>query len=462
MDQQELDARLRVLLKSGEPDINDEKTARKIYEAVSARQCVDPVANGEWTAPLVDESTSAERLKRKSGKRPMLPARPRVRHTALVVASSLLVAAALVVGTYEAVVHMGKERAIVVITDDSLSSGNGGAAALTGAKAELLAEIQRIRGGVKSGTLILDWPAPGIAAGALPSDPLQLLDFLEKTVSAQDVTLFLVDGAGEASALQSEILAMPEVSRVVFVSKEDALARLKEDFKSNPEILDGLATNPLPACLEVWLKDSEQAAAFADRFRDRPEVAEVAEARSSQMDYAGWTTRLRSLTRSARDSETSTTWMTAPTNDAPNEASSVSSTTGATSDTGPRLKWGDVARLSDREVKIEKPVEKPEQTGTRPGSMVVYALVTITNTGTETIDYAASEFFIEGNSSGSTGIATLDGTIDGVPVLAHHGTLSPGGSVTAAVCFSLSTGDVPVKVRLGTQFSTAIVLASWQ
>jgi hypothetical protein len=141
---------------------------------------------------------------------------------------------------------------------------------------------------------------------------------------------------------------------------------------------------------------------------------------------------------------------------------SVSSATVTTGDTGPKLKWGDVARLSGREVKIEKPVEKPQETGLGPGSMVVYALVTITNTGAETIDYATSEFSLDGNSSGSTGIATLDGTIDGLPVLASRGTLSPGGSVTAAVCFGLSKGDVPVKVRLGTQFSTAIVLASWQ
>jgi hypothetical protein len=414
----------------------------------------------ESNAPLVDESAFAARLRRKSSKRKMLPAsRPRVRHAWLIAASSLLVVAALVVGTYEMVVHMGKERAIVVITDDSLSSGNGGAAALTGAKAELLAEIQRIREGVKSGTLVLEWPAPGVAAGDLPSDPMQLLDSLEQTVFAPDVTLYLGDSTGEASALQSEILAMPEVSRVVFVSKEDALEQLKEDYKDNPEVLEGLQTNPLPACLEVWLKDFEQATAFADRFRERPGVDE---ALSPQIDYAGWTTRLRTLTRSAGDSETATTWMTAPTNDAPNEAPSVSSATVTTGDTGPKLKWGDVARLSGREVKIEKPVEKPQETGLGPGSMVVYALVTITNTGTETIDYTASEFSLDGNSSGSTGIATLDGTIDGLPVLASRGTLSPGGSVTAAVCFSLTKGDVPVKVRLGTQSSTAIVLASWQ
>lgn len=165
-------------------------------------------------------------------------------------------------------------------------------AALTGEKVELYAEIQRLREGMKSGTLVLDWYPPGITMGDLPSDPILFLDSLEQSLFNPDVTVYLMDAAGEAADLRSEIAAMPEVARLVFVSKHDALERLKEDFKDEPEILANLEGNPLPAVLEIWLKDYSKAASFADRLRGRPEVDE---ARTPGMDYGEWATRLRSL-----------------------------------------------------------------------------------------------------------------------------------------------------------------------
>ncbi len=81
----------------------------------------------ESNAPAVDEPAFAARLRRRSSKRQMLPAPPPpMRHIWLVAASSLLVVAALIAGTYEAVVHMGGERAIVVITDGTMSPGGTG------------------------------------------------------------------------------------------------------------------------------------------------------------------------------------------------------------------------------------------------------------------------------------------------------------------------------------------------
>ncbi|HLA80774.1 MAG TPA: permease-like cell division protein FtsX [Thermoleophilia bacterium] len=79
----------------------------------------------------------------------------------------------------------------------------------------------------------------------------------------------------ETSAMQTEIMSWPEVKSSVFVSKEDALERLREDFKDNPEILDGLSGNPLPASFEVSLKDPQSVDAVAARFDGNPIVESV-------------------------------------------------------------------------------------------------------------------------------------------------------------------------------------------
>jgi cell division transport system permease protein len=79
----------------------------------------------------------------------------------------------------------------------------------------------------------------------------------------------------EIDAMQSEILSWPEVKNSVFVSKQDALERLKEDFEDNPEILEGLTGNPLPASFEVALVDPQSVDEVASRFEEKTIVDEV-------------------------------------------------------------------------------------------------------------------------------------------------------------------------------------------
>ncbi len=47
----------------------------------------------------------------------------------------------------------------------------------------------------------------------------------------------------------------PEVARVVYVSKKEALARFRESLGPGSSLLQGLEDNPLPASLEINLKD---------------------------------------------------------------------------------------------------------------------------------------------------------------------------------------------------------------
>jgi len=165
-----------------------------------------------------------------------------------------------------------------------------------------------------------------------------------------------------------------------------------------------------------------------------------------------------------RFSKTTTTYGVAPTTDDP----PLSSTTTITGAVGPRLSWGEEAILDGRTIKVEQPVEAPDETGAPSGFVLVYSLVTITNTGSEPLTCAAAEFSLDGNSSGSTGIGGLEKTLAGHEVL-DLVTLQPGESVKVAVRFCVKQGDHPVKVRLGTRSSTGRIysstsewLASWQ
>ena len=81
--------------------------------------------------------------------------------------------------------------------------------------------------------------------------------------------------ATDVAALQSQIQSWSEVKSVTYVSKDEALARLKQDFASNPEIVANLTTNPLPASFEISLKDPQTVNTVAARFTGQPIVDDV-------------------------------------------------------------------------------------------------------------------------------------------------------------------------------------------
>lgn len=92
-----------------------------------------------------------------------------------------------------------------------------------------------------------------------------------------EITVYLQDAAtGEqVESLQQEIVAWNEVKDVRFISKEEALQILKEDFKDHPEIVQSMSSNPLPASFEISLKDPEEADVVAQRFEGNSIVSEV-------------------------------------------------------------------------------------------------------------------------------------------------------------------------------------------
>ncbi len=76
---------------------------------------------------------------------------------------------------------------------------------------------------------------------------MQVIVYLDRASSPQDVTR-----VGEGIAL------LPQVQKVTYVSKEEALARLREGLKTQAGLLDDLRDNPLPPSFEMELKDEHK------------------------------------------------------------------------------------------------------------------------------------------------------------------------------------------------------------
>jgi cell division transport system permease protein len=72
---------------------------------------------------------------------------------------------------------------------------------------------------------------------------------------------------GQADSIKQAVLQIPGVKSAEYVSKEKALAELKEELKGHESILDGVDANPLPASFEVRVEDE---------FNQPARIAEVA------------------------------------------------------------------------------------------------------------------------------------------------------------------------------------------
>jgi cell division transport system permease protein len=102
------------------------------------------------------------------------------------------------------------------------------------------------------------------------------LEFVEQKVQVvaelkEPVAPILVDD------LQARVAAMPEVASVEFVSKEEAIARFREreKQKGHEDLTQFLDTNPLPASLQVTLKDPNVYGNVVEFLRKQSTVAKV-------------------------------------------------------------------------------------------------------------------------------------------------------------------------------------------
>ena len=97
---------------------------------------------------------------------------------------------------------------------------------------------------------------------------LQITAYLQETISSD-----------RAKVLRSKVADWPEVERITYISKEQALARFRSQLREYAGILEGLKENPLPASLELTLMPqygrSGNIKEFSTRLGRLPGVAEV-------------------------------------------------------------------------------------------------------------------------------------------------------------------------------------------
>jgi len=92
---------------------------------------------------------------------------------------------------------------------------------------------------------------------------LQIVAYIEPGLSEQDVKI-----------LQNKIAVIPEVKGVKFISKEEALQKMRAKLGNRLELSD-IGSNPLPDAFEVNLTDYEKIPNVADKIKENKSVTEV-------------------------------------------------------------------------------------------------------------------------------------------------------------------------------------------
>ncbi|MGI5939189.1 MAG: permease-like cell division protein FtsX [Thermoleophilia bacterium] len=102
---------------------------------------------------------------------------------------------------------------------------------------------------------------------------------LSEVESKVEITVYLKTdpdpSATEIEAMQSEIMNWIEVESSTFVSKSEALDRMKKNFADSPEVMQNLTGNPFPASFEIALKNPQMVKTVAARFDGNPIVDQV-------------------------------------------------------------------------------------------------------------------------------------------------------------------------------------------
>ena len=119
--------------------------------------------------------------------------------------------------------------------------------------------------GLRSAPLVFLLSVSTMAAGLLMLSAYLLLVQNMRAVletAGDELTLVAFLSAGQSpnaarvAELRARFLALGSVESVEFVSREQALERLRKDLGSEASILEGMAENPLPASFEIQLVPS--------------------------------------------------------------------------------------------------------------------------------------------------------------------------------------------------------------
>jgi cell division transport system permease protein len=130
---------------------------------------------------------------------------------------------------------------------------------------------------------------------------LNLQTYLDSLRSQILVTAYLADTVTpeEVTVLKEKIARFPEAKTVSHTSKEEALAFFKRTFPAQEQVLTGLEENPLPASIDVELKEGystpDQVGDFAARIKRVPGVEAVEYGQSWLEGITGFIRFVRSV-----------------------------------------------------------------------------------------------------------------------------------------------------------------------
>ena len=101
--------------------------------------------------------------------------------------------------------------------------------------------------------------------------------FLKNIESQLEIIVYLEDNISQAEInnIKSNIASIDGIKEVKFVSKEEAYQRLLKDLGEQKDILSAIEKNPLPASLEIQVKDPKVIEQIANRIAEFKKVEEV-------------------------------------------------------------------------------------------------------------------------------------------------------------------------------------------
>lgn len=123
-----------------------------------------------------------------------------------------------------------------------------------------------------------------------------------ETIEARvEVVAYLRDDATleQIQMAQHELLAMPEIRQIDYVSKDDALVTAVQELREFREVFTDLEVNPLPASLEVRLRPGYRDPAALERIATRLSALEFIEEVSFGRDWVGKIVSLRRIAAGA-------------------------------------------------------------------------------------------------------------------------------------------------------------------
>lgn len=126
--------------------------------------------------------------------------------------------------------------------------------------------ILRHRGVTAVSIVIMSLTLLILAVFLLATD--NMLKFVSQATEEMKVYAYLEDPLDPAlvERYHRQILSMPEVEQVVFISKEEAMIEFQEELGEDSDILGVLESNPLPASFRITLREEHKEKEKTERF----------------------------------------------------------------------------------------------------------------------------------------------------------------------------------------------------